>query len=123
MFDRELVLNSLQQVQTLINTIMERTAGIVDVDGFYDTPSGMVLLDAICMNLIALGEATKNLDKVSNGELLSHYPQIQWDGIMRMRDKIAHHYFEVDADVVLLTVKEDIPQVQTIVAQIVKDIS
>ena len=123
MFDRELVLNSLQQVQTLINTIMERTAGIVDVDGFYDTPSGMVLLDAICMNLTALGEATKNLDKVSNGELLSRYPQIQWDGIMRMRDKIAHHYFEVDADVVLLTVKEDIPQVQTIVAQIVKDIS
>lgn len=123
MFDRELVLNSLQQVQTLIDTIMERTAGIVDVDGFYDTPSGMVLLDAICMNLIALGEATKNLDKVSNGELLSRYPQIQWDGIMRMRDKIAHHYFEVDADVVLLTVKEDIPQVQTIVAQIVKDIS
>lgn len=81
----------------------------------------MVLLDAVCMNLIALGEAVKNLDKVSNGELLPKYDQIQWGGIMRMRDKIAHHYFEVDAEVVLLTVKEDIPLVETVIQQMISE--
>ena len=73
------------------------------------------------MNLIALGEAVKNLDKVSDGELLPKYNQIQWGGIMRMRDKIAHHYFEVDAEVVLLTVKKDIPLVKSIIDQMTKE--
>ena len=80
-----------------------------------------LLLDAVCMNLIALGEAVKNLDKVSDGELLPKHNQIQWGGIMRMRDKIAHHYFEVDAEVVLLTVKKDIPLVKSIIDQMTKE--
>ena len=83
----------------------------------------MLLLDALCMNLIALGEAVKNLDKVSNKQLLIRYRQIDWGGIMRMRDKIAHHYFEVDAEVVLLTVQEDIPLVKAAIKQIVGDLT
>lgn len=122
MFDRELAINSLQQVKTLVDTIEERTADIYDVDGFLCSPSGMVMLDAVCMNLIAVGEAVKNLDKVTDGELLPQYPQVQWNGIMRMRDKIAHHYLEVDAEVVLLTVKEDIPQVKLIVEKMISEI-
>ena len=41
---------------------------------------------------------------------------------MRMRDKIAHHYFEVDAEVVLLTVKEDIPLVKTTIEKMISEI-
>lgn len=122
MFDRELVLNSLQQIKSLTDTVIERTADINDIDGFLCSPSGMVLLDAVCMNLIAIGEAVKNLDKVSNGELLPRYPQLQWGSIMRMRDKIAHHYFEIDAEVVLLTVKDDIPMVKTVVEKMISEI-
>lgn len=122
MFDRALVHNTLQQIKTLVDTIEERTAGIDNVNGFLGSPSGMVVLDAVCMNLIAVGEAVKNLDKVSGGRLLPQYPQLQWVGIMRMRDKIAHHYFEVDAEVVLLTVKEDIPQVKATIEQMIEEI-
>ena len=122
MFDRALVHNTLQQIKTLVDTIEERTAGIDNVNGFLGSPSGMVVLDAVCMNLIAVGEAVKNLDKVSGGSLLPQYPQLQWVGIMRMRDKIAHHYFEVDAEVVLLTVKEDIPQVKATIEQMIEEI-
>lgn len=122
MFDRELAFNALQQIKTLVDTIGERTKKINDIDDFLCSPSGMVLLDAVCMNLIALGEAVKNLDKVSNGELLPCYPQLQWGSIMRMRDKIAHHYFEIDAEVVLLTIKEDIPLVKTIVEKMISEI-
>ena len=122
MYDKALVANSLSQIQSLLLTIAERTKSINTVDDFLATPNGMLVLDAVCMNLIALGEAVKNLDKVSNGEILSLYPQIQWGGIMRMRDKIAHHYFEVDAEVVLLTVKEDIPKVKAIIDQMATEI-
>ena len=49
---------------------------------------GMLRLDAICMNLIVLGEAVKRLDKQTGGELLPKYPDIYWSGVKRMRDKI-----------------------------------
>lgn len=122
MYDKELVSSSLKQIQTLLDTITERSAKVKDIDDFLTSPSGMLLLDAVCMNLIALGEAVKNLDKVSNGELLPKYDHIYWGGIMRMRDKIAHHYFEVDAEVVLLTIKEDIPQVKTVIEQMMNEL-
>ncbi len=122
MLDKELTINTLQQIKTLVNTICERTANINDIDDFLCSQNGMVLLDAVCMNLIAIGEAVKNLDKVSNGELLPLYPQLQWPSIMRMRDKIAHHYFEIDAEVVLLTVKEDIPLVKTTIENMLNDL-
>lgn len=121
MYNKTLVASSILQIQNLLNTISERTKNIDSVDDFLSTPNGMILLDAVCMNLIALGEAVKNLDKVSDGELLPKYNQIQWGGIMRMRDKIAHHYFEVDAEVVLLTVKDDIPLVKSIIDQMTKE--
>lgn len=122
MYNKTLVASSILQIQNLLNTISERTKNIDNVDDFLSTPNGMILLDAVCMNLIALGEAVKNLDKVSDGELLPKYNQIQWGGIMRMRDKIAHHYFEVDAEVVLLTIKEDIPLVKLVVDKMVSEL-
>ena len=42
---------------------------------------------------------------------------------MRMRDKIAHHYFEVDAEVVLRTIKEDIPQIKTVINQMLLELT
>lgn len=122
MFDKELAYNALQQIRTIVDTISERTSKINDIDDFLCSPGGMVLLDAVCMNLITMGETVKNLDKVSNGELLPRYPQLQWGSIMRMRDKIAHHYFEIDAEVVLLTVKEDIPLVKTTIEKMISEI-
>ena len=31
-----------------------------------------------------------------------------------MRDKISHHYFEIDTDVVFRTIEEDIPQMKPV---------
>lgn len=39
-----------------------------------------------------------------------------------MRDKIAHHYFEVDADVVYRTIIEDIPILKNTIQQMLDDI-
>ena len=32
------------------------------------------------MKLIAIGESLKNIDKVTNKELLKNYPQVDWEG-------------------------------------------
>ena len=122
MFDRELVLDSLKNIRTAIDTIMERTAVVSNPDEFLHSPDGMMRLDAICMNLIALGEAVKGLDKLTHSELLPNYPEIYWSGVMRMRDKIAHHYFEIDAEVVFMTIKEDLPPMKSTVNRMITDI-
>ena len=75
------------------------------------------------MNLLAMGEAVKGLDKLTRGELLPKYPEIYWSGVMRMRDKIAHHYFEIDTDVVFRTVQEDIPQMVDTIDRMIADLS
>lgn len=122
MFDKELVLSSLASVQSALELMIERMEVVNSVDDFLCSPEGMLRLDAVCMNLIALGETVKGLDKLTNGKLLSNYPEVYWSGVMRMRDKIAHHYFEIDTDVVFQTLQQDIPQMLPVVKQMIADI-
>ena len=68
------------------------------VDYFTNTPQGMEKLDSICMQLIAIGESLKNIDKITDKKLLEKYPQIDWKGAKGMRDIISHHYFDIDAN-------------------------
>ena len=122
MFDYEIAMDSLQKIRSATTTIMERASVVSTPNDFLCSPGGMLRLDAICMNLIALGEAVKGLDKQTHGELLVNYPEIHWSGVMRMRDKIAHHYFDIDTDVVFHTIEKDIPQMIKIVDKIIEDL-
>ncbi|MBQ9555790.1 MAG: DUF86 domain-containing protein [Muribaculaceae bacterium] len=122
MFDKEIAVDSLYKISKAIDTIQERASVVCDVDELLSSPDGAMRLDAICMNLIALGEAVKGLDKLTNGELLPKYPEVYWGGVMRMRDKIAHHYFEIDAEVVFMTIKEDLPPMKSTINQMISDI-
>ena len=123
MFDREILMDSLLKISKAIETILERASVVTDPNELLSSPGGMMRLDAICMNLIALGEAVKGLDKQTHGQLLSRYPEVYWSGVMRMRDKIAHHYFEIDTDVVFLTVQQDVPKMQEVINRIIADMS
>ena len=114
MFKREMALGCLKDIQKALALIEERSAIVTHVNDFLCSPEGMLRLDALCMNLIALGESVKNLDKITNGELLTLYPETYWKGIMRIRDKIAHHYFDIDAEIVLATLKKDISPLSSI---------
>ena len=122
MFDKEIVLDSLQRIKSSLELILERSSIVNDPNDFLCSPGGMLRLDAICMNLIALGETVKGLDKLTQGCLLEKYPDVHWRGVMRMRDKISHHYFEIDADVVFRTIEEDIPKMIPVVNRMIEDI-
>ena len=103
-----IVLHTLEQIELAIGRLQERTKNIRSVDDFLSTPGGMEKLDAACMVLIAIGESIKNLDKVSEGKLLPLYPSIPWKKVMGIRDIMAHHYFEVDADVVYEVINKEL---------------
>ena len=118
-----LIWHTLNKIELAINRLQERTATIHCVDDFLLTPSGMEKLDAACMVLIAIGESVKNLDKISDGRLLPTYPSIPWKRVMGMRDVIAHHYFDVDAEVVYGVIAKDIEPLRAAIAFFKKHLS
>lgn len=105
---KSIALDILEDLLSAIEKLEERTKDIHSVDDFLGSSSGMVLLDAICMLLIAIGESLKNLDKTTEGLLLPTYPSIPWKNVKGLRDIIAHHYFDVDASQILWIIRNEI---------------
>lgn len=110
---RSLALDILYDILSAIERLQERTSRIHDVDDFLGSSDGMILLDATCMLLIAIGESLKNLDKVTEGRLLPTYPSIPWKQVKGMRDIISHHYFDVDPAQVLWIMMNEITPLKT----------
>ena len=105
---KSIALDILEDILTAIEKVEERTKEINTIDDFLCSSSGMVLLDATCMLLIAIGESLKNFDKTTNGVLLPTYPSIPWKNVKGLRDIIAHHYFDVDASQILWIIKNEL---------------
>ena len=89
---------------------------------YYNTPSGVERLESTCMLLIAIGESIKGIDKTTDKKLLSHYPDMDWKGVMGMRDIIAHHYFDLDGEVVFNVVKIELPNMLQIIRKMINDV-
>ncbi|OQB37372.1 MAG: hypothetical protein BWY06_02402 [Candidatus Latescibacteria bacterium ADurb.Bin168] len=115
MFDRELVSAVLGQISETLDVILARTRHMKSSREFTETPEGKERLDGICMLFIALGESLKNLDKITRGELLSRYPEIDWTGVKGFRDIIAHHYFDIDAETVYWMCRNEVPRLNSVV--------
>ena len=115
-----LTLDILYDIQSAIERLQERTERIHNVDDFLGSSDGMILLDATCMLLIAIGESLKNLDKVTEGRLLPTYPSIPWKQIKGMRDIISHHYFDVDPAQVLWIITNEITPLKTAIDSFIK---
>ena len=65
-----------------------------------------VVFDAIRIRLVEIGEAVKDLIP----DLLSTEPEIPWRTIARMRDQLAHRYFDTTHAIVMATARHDIPE-------------
>lgn len=123
MFDKEEALHLLELIDTSLSVIEDRCKEVATVDDFLLSPQGMVLLDSVCMKIIAVGESIKNIDKHTGKSLLVRYPEIPWKNVMGARDVIVHHYFEVDVDLLFKIVKEDVPLLQSVIRRMIQDLS
>ena len=105
--DRQTALHILGRIEEAINTVQIRNKIIRCADDFLMTPEGKEKLDAACMVIEAIGESFKNLDKLTNNELLPLYPSIEWKEVKGVRDVIAHHYFDIDANEIFTIINND----------------
>ena len=122
-YDRDLSLEILSQILRSVQTIMRRFEPIQSAEDFVKSETGMEKLDAICMQLIAIGESLKNLDKVTNRTLLSRYQQVDWKKAKGMRDIISHHYFDLNAEAIFNVCENHIEKLYHTIEKIIKDLT
>ena len=107
----------------MVDAMLGKIEQAIDSYHYYlITPAGMERLESTCMLLMAVGEGIKGVDKMTNKNLLVHYPEIDWKGVMGMRDIIAHHYFDLDAEIVYDVIKHDLPKLKDVLQQIIDDL-
>ena len=122
MYDHLLALETLKKIEGSLCEVIEWSEDISSADDFTHSTSGMILLNAVCMKLIAIGEEIKGLDRRTGGELLKLYPDVPWKQIMGLRDVIAHRYFSLDATIIFSVLKSDIKPLLAVVQQIAVDL-
>jgi uncharacterized protein with HEPN domain len=105
---RLMLLSTLEEIIFSLNLIQKRFQNILTSDDFLTDEQGIEKLDSISMRLIAIGEGFKNIDKLSNYQLLPNYPQIPWKQVKGIRDILSHHYFDLDAETIFEICKKDI---------------
>lgn len=95
---------SLERIQRKAEPLLARAT-------LLESEDGEDLLDVICMQFLAAGEALKRLEKLQPGLLAESFPEIDWKGAMGFRDVIAHQYFDLDAEQVLVICRDALPDV------------
>ena len=75
-----------------------------------DLSDGLIF-DAVRMRIVEIGEAVKDVDP----DVLATEPEVHWQGIARMRDRLAHHYFDTSHAIVQATIDEDLPVLEAAV--------
>jgi len=112
----------LEQINEALKTVLSRFEPVKDSNYFTDSPAGKEKLDGICMQLIAIGESLKNIDKLTNKQLFKDYIEIDWTGAKGVRDIISHHYFDIDAEEIFWICDQQIKPMQQTVEQMISDI-
>ena len=78
-----------------------------------DLADGLIF-DAVRVRLIEIGEAIKGLP----AELVETEPDIPWNDIAGMRDRLAHRYFDTEHSIVASTVQHDLAPLESAVARL-----
>lgn len=74
------------------------------------------------MVLLSVGEAFKQINEKTNGELLSQYPEIPWKSVIGMRNVLAHDYFAVNERAIFYTCEEHVQPLIAMTRRIIADL-
>lgn len=122
-YDPEIIENIFDNILWSLDQVQKRFLVIDTPDDFLDSDVGLEKLDSICMQLINIGEALKQLDKITDKMVLNKYPEIEWKKVMGMRDIIMHHYFDIDAETVFTVCDEHVPELKETIQKLKRDLS
>ncbi len=78
---------------------------LVENKSFQELEEDEVLTLALVKLIEIVGEASSRLSK----EFQAEHPEIPWSGIIGMRNRLVHAYFDINLKVIWQTTQEDLP--------------
>jgi uncharacterized protein with HEPN domain len=69
----------------------------------------------VILQLLIIGEASKRLTQ----RFYSEHSALPWSQIVRMRDRLIHHYRRTDLELIWETVEHDIPELLRVLEPLV----
>lgn len=115
-----LILLTLEDIDASISHLKNWNIGVQDFLSLENTEEGLQKLAADAMLIEAIGEGVKQLDKRTDGKLLILQPNIPWQLVMGMRDRIAHGYFDLDIGYIEDVVINDLDPLQCAIRELIK---
>ena len=103
----------LRHMLDAIDIVEEYLRG-VNEDKFKNT---RLIQDGVIRQIEIIGEAARHISKDNR----KSYPEIPWQDVAGMRDKLIHDYFGVDIEKVWDTACDDLPILRKQVVGILKD--
>ncbi|PIN91242.1 hypothetical protein COU57_01430 [Candidatus Pacearchaeota archaeon CG10_big_fil_rev_8_21_14_0_10_32_14] len=104
----------LKHILENIDDISEFTKNITKKDFL----SNKEKQNAVVRSLEVIGEAAKNISET----MKEKYPKVPWKEIIGTRDKIIHHYFGVDLDIVWDIIKINLPDLNKNIKKIITEL-
>ena len=120
--DMTLIREKLQQIEESLNRIQRRSSKISSPEDFTANEDNLDKLDAIAMMLITIGESFRKIDIETDGQWLTEYPEIDWRGVIGIRNVLAHDYFDIDAEEIYKICRRDVPQLLNTVQRMLRSI-
>lgn len=97
-----------------IHLAMSRISEYIQGYTFIKFKQDYKTVDAVIRNFEVIGEASKNIPKV----IKSKYPDIPWDEMYLLRNKVSHDYFGIDYEIIWDVATNYIPENKLQIEQI-----
>jgi uncharacterized protein with HEPN domain len=109
------ILHLLEDVLKAIESI-ERFVYQMDFEAFeFDEKT----IRAVEREFEIIGEAVKKLPDT----FTMKYPDVSWKAIAGMRDRLIHHYWETEVEILWKTIELPMPQLKNVIEDMIKNIS
>ncbi len=84
--------------------------------GFEDFKADRKTTDTVVRNFEIIGEASRSIPD----EIKKEYQDVDWQGIVGLRNRIAHEYFGISTEIIWHIIKEELPPLKPIMEQILE---
>jgi len=103
----------IEDIMEALEKIERYTNGL----SFEDFAASPQVIDAVVRNFEIIGEAVNNIPN----EVAAAHPDIPWEKMVSMRNKVIHEYFGIDEEIVWKTIHEDLPVFQERIVKMLKE--
>ena len=111
--------------RSILDYLEDISSAILDIRSFVHNMSaeGFVAdkrtVNAVVRSLEIIGEATGKIPT----DVRMRCPDVPWDEIIGMRNRLIHEYFGVDLDIIWQTIQDDLTPLETAIKTMLKDLS